>query len=175
MIAIDPAGTHDEHRNGTPPGAWAVAGYLTLAGHVEQVGTARAFVRRLLLPEDPLLDSALLVVSELVTNSVQHSRSSLPGGTITLYVLHVGARLRLEVIDDGAEGIPHMRPAAPAELPDWTETLDEVDLRGRGLRLVNAVATSWNFTIDHHSTTTWAELTPTKDPGTPEARRRVDA
>lgn len=167
VIAVDsPIGHDDEHRNGAAPGAWTVAGYLTLAGHVEQVSAARAFVRKL-LAGDPLLDAALLVVSELVSNSVQHSRSSLPGGTVTLYVLHVGARVRIEVADDGADGVPCMRPAGIAEFPDWAGALDEVDLRGRGLRLVHVVAACWDFTIGHRRTTTWAELTPTEDPGTP--------
>ncbi|MCW2876128.1 MAG: hypothetical protein JWQ95_228 [Sphaerisporangium sp.] len=136
-----------------------IAGYVTLAGHVEQAGVARAFVRKLLIG-DPLLDSALLVVSELVSNSVQHSRSSLPGGSVTVYLLHVGARVRIEVLDDGADGVPCMRPASGTELADWAGVLDEVDLRGRGLRLVHAVAACWDFTIGHRRTTTWVELSP---------------
>ncbi|MEU8272255.1 ATP-binding protein [Sphaerisporangium sp. NPDC049002] len=165
VIVVDGAiGHDDEHRNGTQPGAWTVAGYLTLAGHVEQVGAARAFVRKL-LAGDPLLESALLVVSELVSNSVQHSRSSLPGGTVTLYVLHVGTRVRIEVQDDGADGVPCLRSAEAAELPEWAGALDELDLRGRGLRLVDAVAACWGFTIGRRKTTTWAELSPTDTPG----------
>ncbi|MEV7971079.1 ATP-binding protein [Sphaerisporangium sp. NPDC088356] len=167
VIVVNGAiGHDDEHRNGTQPGMWTIAGYLTLAGHVEQVGTARAFVRKL-LAGDPLLDAALLVVSELVSNSVQHSRSSLPGGTVTVYVLHVGNRARIEVLDDGAEGVPCMRPTGGAELPDWAGVLNEVDLRGRGLRLVDVVAACWDFTIGHRRTTTWAELAPAEDPGSP--------
>ncbi|MGW4640187.1 ATP-binding protein [Sphaerisporangium sp. NPDC004334] len=149
--------------------AWrarTVAGYVVLAGRVEQVGVARAFARKL-LGGDPLLDTALLVVSEMVSNSVQHSRSSLPGGTVTLYILHVDARVRIEVQDDGSDGIPCMRPAGSEAFPEWSGDLDEVDLRGRGLRLVDEVATCWGFAIGHRKTTTWAELSSSTDSQSP--------
>ncbi len=168
VIVVGGATGHDEDRaNAAAPGARTVAGYVTLAGRVEQVGVARAFARKL-LNADPLLDTALLVVSELVSNSVQHSRSSLPGGTVTLYLLHAGARVRIEVHDDGADdGIPCMRPAGTEVFPEWSGDLGEVDLRGRGLRLVDEVATCWGFAIGHRRTTTWAELSPALTPGAP--------
>ncbi|GGK73473.1 hypothetical protein Sme01_06830 [Sphaerisporangium melleum] len=148
-----------DHGQAAGPSTRTVAGFVTVAGRVDQVGVARAFARRL-LDGCPLLEEALLVVSELVSNSVQHSHSSLPGGTVTLYVLHVGARVRVEVRDDGAGGVPCMRPAGSEAFPEWAGDLDEVDLRGRGLRLVDEVATCWGFAIGHRRTTTWAELCP---------------
>ncbi|MEU9889733.1 ATP-binding protein [Sphaerisporangium sp. NPDC051011] len=164
-IVVDGTTTYDEVSEKAPaPGVRAVAGCVTLPGRVDQVGVARAFTRRL-LHGDPVLDTALLVVSELASNSVQHSRSSLPGGTVTLYVLHVGARVRIEVHDDGADGVPHMRPAGSETLPEWDGELDELDLRGRGLRLVDEVTACWGFAIGHRRTTTWAELTPAEDIG----------
>ncbi|WP_203982983.1 ATP-binding protein [Sphaerisporangium rufum] len=136
-----------------------MAGCLTLAGRVEEVGAARAFARRL-LDGNPLLEPVLLVVSELVTNSVEHSGSGRPGGTITLYLLHVGTRVRVEVRDDGADGVPSVRPAGWPAVPEPAGSLDELDVGGRGLRLVTAVAACWGFTAGRRETTTWAELTP---------------
>ncbi|MEU8266405.1 ATP-binding protein [Sphaerisporangium sp. NPDC049002] len=163
--AEDKVGHEGWCREGDPtPPPRTIAGFITFAGNPDQVSVARTFIRKL-LSGDPVLDSAMLVVSELVSNSVQHSRSSLPGGSVTVYVLHVGTRVRIEVIDDGGEGVPRLRPLDGVELPDWAGSLDELDLRGRGLRLIDAVAECWDFTIGRHKTITWAELSPTPAPG----------
>ncbi|MFC4535422.1 ATP-binding protein [Sphaerisporangium dianthi] len=176
MVVADTATGREEADDTAPdidrdramaPHARTVAGFVTLASRVDQVGVARAFAREL-LAGCPLLEEALLVVSELASNSVQHSRSSLPGGTVTLYVLHAGARVRVEVQDDGADGVPCMRPAGSEAFPAWTGDLDEVGLRGRGLLLVEELATCWGFAVGHHRTTTWAELSPALPQGAPE-------
>ncbi|MEO3812720.1 ATP-binding protein [Sphaerisporangium sp. B11E5] len=155
LLHRDEMAGHGE--TGWVPGARAVGGYVTLPGRVEQVAMARGFVRRV-LGGDPLLDSVLLVVSELVSNSVVHSRSSLPGGSVTVYVLHAGARVRVEVLDDGARGFPCMRPTDGAALPGWVGALDTIEVGGRGLRLVDAVAACWGVTLRHRRTVTWAEV-----------------
>jgi hypothetical protein len=88
-----------------------------------------------------------------------------------VYVLHAGARVRVEVLDDGAQGVPCMRPADGAALPGWAGALDTVEAGGRGLRLVNAVAACWGVTLGHRRTTTWAELSAGAEERRQEERR----
>ncbi|UWE08681.1 ATP-binding protein [Actinacidiphila bryophytorum] len=74
-----------------------------------------------------LADDAALVVGELVTNAVQHSRAA--GGEIETRCIPLprSAGVRIEVHD----GDPYGMPALRAPLPD--------DTGGRGLQLVDAV------------------------------------
>jgi anti-sigma regulatory factor (Ser/Thr protein kinase) len=74
---------------------------------------------------DASLDTALLVVTELVTNAVRHG-----GSRVTLAVTLAEGRLLLEVADE-APGRPTVRD------PGWEST------GGRGLLLVQAVSTRW--------------------------------
>ncbi|MEV5441020.1 ATP-binding protein [Streptomyces sp. NPDC052644] len=85
-----------------------------------------------------LADTAVLVVSELVTNAVQHGT-----GTIGLRVRPYAAELLIEVSD----GNP--TPPRPRHAGD-----DEED--GRGLLLVDAFAARWGVSED--GTTTWCTL-----------------
>ena len=51
-------------------------------------------------------DDAILCVSEMVSNAIQHSASSRPGGTVTVRaVIHPDNRLRVEVQDNGGPWI----------------------------------------------------------------------
>ncbi|MET9291576.1 ATP-binding protein [Streptomyces sp. NPDC003077] len=99
--------------------------------HAASVGKARSELRAALNDWGlgALEDTALVVVSELVTNAVRHARTS-PGREIeTRYVRDQGA-VRIEVHDAGKA-----RPTLRA--PGGTDTA------GRGLILVAALATSW--------------------------------
>jgi anti-sigma regulatory factor (Ser/Thr protein kinase) len=71
------------------------------------------------------LDEALLLISELVTNSVLHG-----GPQITLAIECDGTGIRVRV-RDGASGLPEPHLSADDEE------------RGRGLRLVGLLADSW--------------------------------
>jgi anti-sigma regulatory factor (Ser/Thr protein kinase) len=122
---------------------------LTVPGRPEQVAAARAAVARALGAGHPCTDAAVLITSELVTNSMAHSDSGRAGGTVTITVAETGYGLRIEVTDDGAPDFPALRPAG-----DDDET-------GRGLELVDALAARWESRRDSAGkTTTWAELTP---------------
>ncbi|MFI6174905.1 ATP-binding protein [Nonomuraea sp. NPDC051191] len=99
-------------------------------------------------------NNAQLIVSELVSNAIQHTASGLGGGLVTVDVVSGGAsRARIEVTDDGADTVP--RPRSPENL----------DLRGRGLKLVEDVSTAWGLRRLGHSRqlTVWAEFTTAID------------
>ena len=84
-------------------------------------------------------DAAQLVASELVTNAVIHARTSID---LTLRflppLLHIAVR-------DRAGGIPRI-----------TGIIDESSESGRGLVLVDALATRWGSFVPHGGKVVWA-------------------
>ncbi|MEV5908726.1 ATP-binding protein [Streptomyces sp. WAC 01325] len=88
----------------------------------------------------------LLVVSELLTNAIVHA---VPPATLRLSrsLLEGCGTVRVEVTDLG--------PAAPAEDP--TSTMDP-DEHGRGLDIVNALASRCGVHVHTGGTSHWAEL-----------------
>jgi hypothetical protein len=66
----------------TPDSSWRCA--RTYTATPDQVRQARAFLRGA-LKCCPMADDAVLLISELCTNAVQHSDSRRPGGTFTVY------------------------------------------------------------------------------------------
>jgi anti-sigma regulatory factor (Ser/Thr protein kinase) len=121
---------------------------LAIFGRPEQVSVARAFVRQVLGPGHPGTERVMLLTSELVTNSVNHSNSRRAGGTITVTVRRAADRVRVEVRDDGGPTVPRMR--------------DDGDLAeaGRGLRLVEAYSLTWDYHQNGTGTVTWFECLP---------------
>jgi anti-sigma regulatory factor (Ser/Thr protein kinase) len=94
---------------GTAGGTRAtVLGSLTIPGRPEQVATARAFVARTLSSHQVGADhdAATLLTSEIVTNAVQHTKSGVDGGTVTIVVIGVPHGVLVEIIDDGSAGTP---------------------------------------------------------------------
>lgn len=109
--------------------------------------TAGAFLRRAGLPAS-LVDDAMLTVSELVTNAVQHS-----GGEIGLRVSVVEDEVLISVTDESPERAELQHAALG-------------DVSGRGLFLVDAVAHSWGSS----GTETWCILrTPLESSGAVKA------
>ncbi|MGH3193285.1 MAG: ATP-binding protein [Streptosporangiaceae bacterium] len=121
---------------------------LVIAGRPEQVSAARAFIRQVLGSDHPGVERAILLTSELVTNSVRHSDSRHEGGTVTITVTAAPERIRVEVIDDGGPTVPAVRPG------------DDLTENGRGLRLVEAYALTWNYRRSAAGTHTWFECLP---------------
>lgn len=110
-------------------------------------GLARRFcaaeLEAALAPEpgfDQLLDDATIVVSELVTNSVNAGCSSV---RVTLS-LHRD-RLRMGVFDDAA-GHPTLRHPGPQ------------DEHGRGLAITDSIARGWGVDTVPGGKQVWAEL-----------------
>jgi anti-sigma regulatory factor (Ser/Thr protein kinase) len=119
---------------------------VTLAGRAERARTARAFVGEVLGPGHPCGDVAVLLVSEVFGNSVRHSGSGAPGGTVTVAVMAGDGVVRVEVTDRAGLGTPELRPAGrDAE-------------GGSGLQLVAGLAARWGWRRRGGQLVTWFEL-----------------
>lgn len=129
------------------PGTNAIPESVTVAGRADRVDIARAFVGRLLGPH-PCADIVVLLVSELVTNSIRHSDSRLPGGVVTVAALTDDDEVRVEVIDRSGPTVPVVR-----------DGVDSMAEGGRGLQLVDTLAASWGYQRSDGRTTTWFECT----------------
>jgi anti-sigma regulatory factor (Ser/Thr protein kinase) len=119
---------------------------VTLAGRAERARVAREFVGAVLGPGHPCGDIAVLLVSEIFGNSVQHSGSGAPGETVTVAVRAWDDIVRVEVTDRSGPGVPELRPA------------DRGAEGGRGLRLVAVLATRWGWRRRGGRTVIWFEL-----------------
>lgn len=110
----------------------------------QAVGHARRFTRRTLrawgVPADTL-DTALLIVSELVTNALVHT-----DGRVRLALTLVGRRLRIAVADPSPR-----TPTKPASL-EWEAT------GGRGILLVEAMSDAWGTVPAGGGKQVWSEI-----------------
>jgi serine/threonine-protein kinase RsbW len=111
----------------------AVRESVTLAGRAERARAARAFVSEMLGPGHPCGDVAILLVSEIFSNSIRHSGSAAPGETVTVAVVSADGTVRVEVTDRAGPGRPELRPA------------DRDAEGGRGLQLVAELAARWGW------------------------------
>jgi anti-sigma regulatory factor (Ser/Thr protein kinase) len=116
---------------------------VELRGRPASVRKARAFTGDVLADdgvEASVIELAALLVSELVTNAIVHAR-----GTICLTV-HADANwVRIEVEDQG-RGRPILRPAT------------EDQLEGRGLQVVDKLATDWGTQRRATHNVVWFEI-----------------
>lgn len=115
---------------------------LDLPQELGSVRSARSLVRRTLADWDlgHLEDEAILVVSELAANALNHARSSYQ---VRLY--HHPSTVRIEVCDGGA-GTPEPQPTSATREG------------GRGLLLVSAMSVSWGLEQTSEGKVVWAEL-----------------
>jgi serine/threonine-protein kinase RsbW len=132
--------------SGLMPGV-TVRRSVTIPAVPEQVRVAREFVGEVLGESHPHIDVALLLASELVTNSVRHSGSAVPGSLVKVVVAAGDQAIRVEVTDRCGDRIPVLRPAGDVE-----------DEGSRGLQLVDALAAQWGYQRGSGWATTWFEL-----------------
>ena len=121
---------------------------VELLGRPASVRKARGFTADVLADdgveasviEASVIEVAVLLVSELVTNAVVHARAPI------CLAVHTDAHwVRIEVEDAG-----HRRPVLRAA------TLDAVD--GRGLRVVDKLATDWGTERRATHKVAWFEI-----------------
>ena len=112
---------------------------------------ARRFVRDTLLSwgvtgeadgNDELLDDAMLLTSELVTNAILYGH-----GPLELRAHTEGSALRIEVRDQ--------EPASP---PVLRSDADLTEIGGRGLQLVDTLADRWGWSAEDAGKVVWFEL-----------------
>lgn len=95
--------------------------------------------------DDAHRDDARLVVSELVSNSVRHGQP-LADGTVRIAWCTTDDTLHIAVTDGGSHTAPRARRAGVS------------DLGGRGLSIVETVASGWWVETGHTQTTVHAHL-----------------
>jgi anti-sigma regulatory factor (Ser/Thr protein kinase) len=140
-----------QHRtgpHGTAGGEHAtVLGSMTIPGRPERVSAARTFVAQTLSTHrvDADGDAATLLTSEIVTNAIQHTKSGVEGGTVTIVVIGVPRGVLVEIIDDGSAGTPIVKG-------------DLYAAEGHGLFLVQNLAAQWGYLRDPAGTTVWFHL-----------------
>jgi anti-sigma regulatory factor (Ser/Thr protein kinase) len=125
---------------------------LRLAPTPDAPATARTAVHQWLAQtgtDHTLLDTAELLISELVTNSVRHAHHHTQPLLITARRDH--ATVHLAVWDSGTHG-----EVAPQD-PDPPRG-------GYGLQLVATLASHWGVERDDHGTRVWLELLDTHTP-----------
>jgi DNA-binding NarL/FixJ family response regulator len=115
---------------------------LDLPRDLASVGRARDFVEEALVSSgaEDLVDDALIIVSELVTNAVVHADSGC--------VVRVGidrSAIRIAVEDNG-RGTPDPKPYSGSQ-PN-----------GRGLHIVGALARAWGVAEVETGKLVWAEM-----------------
>jgi anti-sigma regulatory factor (Ser/Thr protein kinase) len=114
---------------------------LCLGHDFAMVSAARRVLRRWLHERGcTTTDDAVLVLSELVTNAMVHA-----GTGCTIEMQHDDDRLLLDVRD-------------PSPTPPVIAVVRPHDTRGRGLRIVDAVAGAWGWEPTVDGKRVWANL-----------------
>jgi anti-sigma regulatory factor (Ser/Thr protein kinase) len=124
-------------------GYYALVTYVSLPVDVRSVASARALLKRKLARHTVGADtaaSAALMLSELVTNAIRHTRRLL-----LLDIIVRGKSLHVAVIDDA--------PGRPVARPD-----DDEATSGRGLTIVDAIADRWGSIPGIGCKTVWFEI-----------------
>ena len=113
-------------------------------GRADQIAPARDFTKRVLGP-CRVTDEAVLLVSELATNALEHT-STADGGQFRVMICRNATWLLIGVSDNGSAKTPEPGPLDPE-----SET-------GRGLGLVELIADRWGYCGGEHGRTVWFTL-----------------
>lgn len=120
-------------------------GEVRLLSHPESAGTARRLAQCVLLRQwglsPQITEDAVLLVSELVGNAVQHTGARVFG----LRMMRRRGRIRIEVRDP-SRGLPCLMPVRA------------MDTRGRGLVLVDELSDRWGVDLLPRGKNTWFEM-----------------
>lgn len=117
-------------------------------GVAESVGHARGFTR-MVLDGHALADQAELVISELATNALAHTRTGMPDGTFVVELEVYPEHVRAAVVDLGSPDQPEIAAGDPAS-PALTG--------GRGLFLVEAMSAKWGCEPAGLGLRVWADI-----------------
>lgn len=117
---------------------------VTLPAVRQAVAAGRAWSREVTKEWqlDDLTDVVQQLVSELVTNSVEHADTS----DVRVLLVYATGTLRLNVSDDDVVSLPVVAQAG----------VD--DISGRGLAIVEALSERWGVNITGCAKTVWCEL-----------------
>lgn len=126
---------------------------LKIEARIDQILAARTFIREALGPRHPCTETAVLLTSELVTNSIRHSACRRLGEPVLITVTACGPGLRVEVRDRTGPTVPVPRTEEDALNAGMGEG-------GRGLVLVSALASDWGYERSGPRTTTWFTCLP---------------
>ena len=134
--------------------------HRSFAPEAKSVSQARAFTRRTLEEWGAveLVDSAALIVSELVTNAV----------------VHTGTSTRLALWLQGPELCVEVEDRHPGRfLPIVTEPVPETSEHGRGLLITMSLSSTWGVEYTPTSKRVWAQFSSDGTPGPRGAPRDV--
>jgi anti-sigma regulatory factor (Ser/Thr protein kinase) len=130
-----------------PPGQFTATG--ALAAHPQSVKIARDFTRARLghWGLATLADDAVLVVSELVTNAVQHTAAGRGGEPVVWVKLLAQPPCLMCLVADPSRDLPLRRPATAQ------------DSAGRGLHVIESCSSRWGWhLLDEGGKVVWALL-----------------
>jgi anti-sigma regulatory factor (Ser/Thr protein kinase) len=113
---------------------------LRLPPTTDSVPAARRFVREQLRASDADVDTVVLLVSEVVTNAVLHARSDI----------------EVTVDDQGATARIEVRDSSP--VPPRMHRFAVESATGRGLRLLDQLASRWGAEHTGRGKTVWFEV-----------------
>lgn len=127
------------------PAAEPTLGEVRLPSRPQSAGIARRLTAAVLLKQwsltPQLAEHAVLLVSELVGNAVRHTGAR----TFGLRMLRRRGWIRIEVRDP-SRGLPCLMP------------VQEMDVSGRGLFLVDTLSDRWGVDLLPRGKTTWFEV-----------------
>ena len=130
-----------------------------LPGAPESAMTARRLARELLGDGHPAADTAMLLVSELVTNSVLHSQSRRPGATVTVALCKGPTSVLIQVRDDGGPCAPRLLTGQARDSAASAAAAAAAGAEhGYGLLLVDALAETWGSLTTTDGRVTWCRL-----------------
>ncbi|MEV8568329.1 ATP-binding protein [Streptomyces sp. NPDC051322] len=120
---------------------------LTVGPDPADVGRARRWARSRLVgcgigDDEPLAETLILIISELVTNAV----------------VHTGCPAVLRMLFGPADSTVRVEVADSSDCPPRPRHAEGEDTNGRGLELVDGLADRWGWQPEGHGKSIWCEV-----------------